>query len=59
MHHTEPGITVMLSSEGLRRARADNALLASVKRRETLHAWVFAIALGILLGWAATWGLAK
>jgi hypothetical protein len=57
MRHTEPGITVMLSSEGLRRAYPDNALLASVKRRETLHAWVFAIALGVLLGWAATWGL--
>jgi hypothetical protein len=49
----------MLSSEGLRRVRADNALLASVKRRETLHAWVFAIALGVFIGWAAAWGLAS
>ena len=54
MRPTDPGYRVTLSREGLRRAYGDNALLVKAsKRRETLHAWLFAIALGLLMGWSA------
>lgn len=51
---------VTLSRDGLRRAARDNALLAeAAKRRETLHAWLFAIVLGIFMGWSAAQGMAS
>lgn len=51
---------VTLSREGLRRAANDNALLRdAAKRRETLHAWLLAIALGMFLGWSAAQGIAS
>jgi hypothetical protein len=58
--YTDSDVTVTLSPEGLRRAYRDNALLAkSARRRETIHAWLFAIALGMLMGWSAAQGLAS
>jgi hypothetical protein len=57
MRHTEPGIVVTLSREGLRRARADNALLRRARFRETARVWV--LALGAVIGWVVVLGLTK
>jgi len=57
MRHTEPGVVVTLSREGLRRAYADNALLRRAKACDTSTLW--AMALGVVIGWCALMGLSK
>jgi len=57
MRHTEPGVVVTLSREGLRRAYADNALLRRAKFRDTSRVWV--LTLGVVIGWCALLGLLR
>lgn len=57
MRHTDSGVALTLSREGLRRAYADNALLRRAKFRDTARAWV--LTLGVVIGWCALMGLSK
>lgn len=57
MRHTESGVVVTLSREGLRRAYADNALLRRAKFRDTARLWV--LTLGVVIGWCALMGLSR
>lgn len=57
MRHTDPGVVVTLSREGLRRCYADNALLRRAKFRDTARFWV--LTLGVVIGWCALLGLSR
>jgi hypothetical protein len=57
MRHTEAGVVVTLSKEGLRRARNDNALLRITKARETIGVWLVVVGLGVFIGWSAAQGV--
>jgi hypothetical protein len=59
MRHTEPGVVVTLSKEGLRRARFDNTLLRIAKARETIGVWLVVVGLGVFIGWSAAQGVAS
>lgn len=54
MRHTEPGIVVTLSREGLRRAYGDNAALLKSARLHEIAAYCVAIA-GVVL--FVAWGV--
>ncbi|PVX77203.1 hypothetical protein [Paraburkholderia unamae] len=60
IRHKEPGISVRISDEGLRRAYGDNDMLNRLKRVERIHkviavvaSWGFACGLGIVIAWSA------
>lgn len=57
MNYRDQHVDVTLSREGLRRSRADNALLRRAKFRDTARFWV--LTLGVVIGWCALMGLCK
>jgi hypothetical protein len=59
MRYRDQHVYVRLSSEGLRRARRDNALLRIAKARETIGVWLVVVGLGVLIGWSAAQGVAS
>jgi len=57
--HTEEGITVCLSQEGLRRCAADNALLRSTVPTEKRSHKIAATGLLVVIVTALAWGVVQ